>query len=74
MKDNVYVMQQENMKNIKPFYEDWSRTIWISSLHGTMTAFDLSRIMSSLFGTVLMAKINTDRYKYPRGKYLIKYF
>ncbi|CAF0850992.1 unnamed protein product [Rotaria sordida] len=67
VKDNVYVMQQDNMSNNETSYKDWSRTIFVSPLHGKMTAFSLSTIMSNVFGAVLMAQINTDKYGYPTG-------
>ncbi|CAF3007523.1 unnamed protein product [Rotaria sp. Silwood2] len=67
VKDNVYVMQNENISNNATSYKDWSRTIFVSPLHGKMSAFSLSTIMSNVFGTVLMAQINTDKYGYPTG-------
>ena len=68
MKDNVYVMQQENISNPETSYKDWSRTIFVSPLHGKMSAFSLATIMSNVFGSVSMAQINTDKYGYPTGK------
>ena len=68
MKDNVYVMQQENISNAETSYKDWSRTIFVSPLHGKMSAFSLATIMSNVFGSVSMAQINTDKYGYPTGK------
>lgn len=56
------------MTNNETPYQDWSRTIFVSPLHGKMTAFSLSSIMSDVFGAVLMAQINTDKYGYPTGK------
>jgi hypothetical protein len=67
MKDNVFVIQQENISNNEPSYKDWSRTIFVSPLHGKMTAFSLATIMSNIFGPVSMAQINTDKYGYPTG-------
>ncbi|CAF3399366.1 unnamed protein product [Rotaria sp. Silwood1] len=67
VKDNVYVMQNENISNNETSYKDWSRTIFVSPLHGKMTAFSLSTIMSNVFGAVLIAQINTDKYGYPTG-------
>jgi len=69
VKDNVYVMQPETMtSNGETSYKDWSRTIFVSPLHGKMTAFSLATIMSNVFGPVSMAQINTDKYGYPTGK------
>ncbi|CAF1264549.1 unnamed protein product [Adineta steineri] len=67
VKDNVFIMQQENMSHVETSYKDWSRTIFVSPLHGKMTAFRLATIMSSVFGSVSMAQINTDKYGYPTG-------
>ncbi len=70
MKDNVFVMQQENVSIGETSYKDWSRTIFVSPLHGKMTAFSLATIMSNVFGPVSMAQINTDKYGYPTGRYI----
>ncbi|CAF1267653.1 unnamed protein product [Adineta ricciae] len=67
MKDNVFVVQQENIAALDPSYKDWSRTIFVSPLHGKMTAFSLATIMANVFGSVSMAQINTDKYGYPTG-------
>ncbi len=67
MRDNVYVIQQEDMSNGELTFKDWSRTIFVSPLHGKMTAFSLATIMSNVFGRVSMAQINTDKYGYPTG-------
>ncbi len=68
VKDNVFVMHQENMSNVETSYKDWSRTIFVSPLHGKMTGFSLATIMSNVFGPVSMAQINTDKYGYPTGR------
>lgn len=67
VKDNVYVMQQPGMSNGELTTKDWSRTIFVSPLHGKMTAFSLATIMANVFGRVSMAQINTDKYGYPTG-------
>ncbi|CAF2075777.1 unnamed protein product [Rotaria magnacalcarata] len=67
MKDNAYAVQQKNASNTETPYKDWSRTIFVSPLHGKMTAFSLGSIMSTVFGAVSMAQINTDKYGYPTG-------
>jgi hypothetical protein len=67
VKDNVYVVQQENMPSGESSYKDWSRTIFVSPLHGKMTALSLATIMSNVFGPVSTAQINTDKYGYPTG-------
>ncbi|CAF3780274.1 unnamed protein product [Rotaria sordida] len=67
VRDNVYVMQKIDTSNGDIIFKDWSRTIFISPLHGKMTAFSLATIMSNVFGSVSMAQINTDKYGYPTG-------
>lgn len=67
MKDNVYVMNQENISPAENKHKDWSRTIFVSPLHGKMSAFSLGTIMSNVFGPVSMAQVNTDKYGYPTG-------
>jgi hypothetical protein len=68
MRDNVYVMQQVDMSKNELVFKDWSRTIFVSPLHGKMTAFRLATVMSNTFGPVSMAQVNTDKYGYPTGK------
>ncbi len=68
MKDNVYIMQHEGISNTELTTKDWSRTIFVSPLHGKMTAFSLATIMGNVFGRVSMAQINTDKYGYPTGR------
>ena len=48
--------------------KDWSRTIFVSPLHGKMTSYSLATIMAYVFGPVSMAQINTDKYGYPTGE------
>lgn len=67
MKDNVYVMQQPGVSSGELTTKDWSRTIFVSPLHGKMTAFGLATIMANVFGRVSTAEINTDKYGYPTG-------
>jgi hypothetical protein len=70
MRDNVYVTQQVDMSNGELTIKDWSRTIFVSPLHGKMTAFSLATVMANVFGPVSMAQINTDKYGYPTGNKL----
>jgi len=67
VRDNVYIFPQEDISNGELTFKDWSRTIFVSPLHGKMTAFSLATIMSNVFGRVSMAQINTDKYGYPTG-------
>lgn len=41
---------------------------------GMMTAYALARIFSKLFGEVDFAAIDTDRNKYPIGKFISFFF
>jgi hypothetical protein len=47
-----------------------NRTVFVGALHGMMTAYALARICQELFGDVEYAAIDTDRNKYPIGKYI----
>ncbi|OQV18229.1 Cytoplasmic polyadenylation element-binding protein 1 [Hypsibius exemplaris] len=42
-------------------------TVFVGSLHGMMTAEGLAKVMGDLFGGVVAASIDTDKYKYPIG-------
>ena len=44
---------------------DSNKTIFVGALHGMMTAESLANIMNDLFGNVVYAGIDTDKYKYP---------
>lgn len=46
---------------------DPSRTVFVGGLHGLLNADILAHIMHDLFGGVVYAGIDTDRYKYPIG-------
>jgi len=52
---------------------DPSRTVFVGGLHGLINADALAHIMDDLFGGVVYAGIDTDKYKYPIGKYLLTY-
>ena len=47
---------------------DPSRTVFVGGLHGLINADALAHIMDDLFGGVVYAGIDTDKYKYPIGK------
>uniref|UniRef100_A0A1B6D0H7 RRM domain-containing protein n=1 Tax=Clastoptera arizonana TaxID=38151 RepID=A0A1B6D0H7_9HEMI len=42
-------------------------TVFVGALHGMLNAEGLSQIMNDLFGGVIYAGIDTDKYKYPIG-------
>lgn len=46
---------------------DPKKTVFVGALHGMVTAEILSLIMNDLFGNVVYAGIDTDKYKYPIG-------
>lgn len=46
---------------------DPTRTVFVGGLHGLINADALASIMNDLFGGVVYAGIDTDRYKYPIG-------
>ncbi|KAL5468728.1 hypothetical protein EMCRGX_G029838 [Ephydatia muelleri] len=46
---------------------DPNRTVFVGGLHGLLNADSLAHIMNDLFGGVVYAGIDTDRFKYPIG-------
>lgn len=46
---------------------DPAKTIFVGALHGMLNAEGLASIMNDLFGGVVYAGIDTDKYKYPIG-------
>jgi cytoplasmic polyadenylation element-binding protein len=46
---------------------DPNRTVFVGGLHGLINADSLAMIMDDLFGGVVYAGIDTDKYKYPIG-------
>jgi cytoplasmic polyadenylation element-binding protein len=46
---------------------DAKKTVFVGALHGMITADALATIMEDLFGTVIYAALDTDKYKYPIG-------
>jgi len=42
--------------------------VFVGGLHGLINADALAHIMDDLFGGVVYAGIDTDKYKYPIGK------
>lgn len=53
---------------------DANKTIFVGALHGMLTSEGLSQVMNDLFGNVVYAGIDTDKYKYPIGKIMLRYF
>jgi len=46
---------------------DPQKTVFVGALHGMMTAQGLALIFQDLFGGVVYAGLDTDKYKYPIG-------
>lgn len=46
---------------------DPQKTVFVGALHGMLNAEGLAHIMNDLFGGVLYAGIDTDKFKYPIG-------
>jgi len=46
---------------------DHSRTVFVGALHGMLAADGLAKVMDDLFGGVIYAGLDTDKYKYPLG-------
>lgn len=46
---------------------DPQKTVFVGALHGMIHAEALAKIMSDLFGAVVYAGLDTDKYKYPIG-------
>jgi cytoplasmic polyadenylation element-binding protein len=46
---------------------DPKKTVFVGALHGMITAEVLANVMNDLFGGVVYAGIDTDKYKYPIG-------
>ena len=44
-----------------------STTVFVGALHGMMTAQALAVVFNDLFGGVIYAGLDTDKYKYPIG-------
>ena len=44
-------------------------TVFVGALHGMITAEALASIMNELFGNVIFAALDTDKHKYPIGKF-----
>lgn len=50
---------------------DANKTIFVGALHGMLTSEGLAQVMNDLFGNVVYAGIDTDKYKYPIGRSLV---
>ncbi|VDP69449.1 unnamed protein product [Echinostoma caproni] len=62
-----WVISDSQYTKSGPYRPDTKRTVFIGALHGMITAEALVTIMNDLFGNVVFAALDTDRYKYPIG-------
>ncbi|KAF7261089.1 hypothetical protein EG68_01611 [Paragonimus skrjabini miyazakii] len=62
-----WVISDSQYTKSGPYRPDSSRTVFIGALHGMITAEALVTIMNDLFGNVVFAALDTDKYKYPIG-------
>ncbi|TGZ70048.1 hypothetical protein CRM22_003395 [Opisthorchis felineus] len=62
-----WVISDSQYTKSGPYRPDTKRTVFIGALHGMITAEALVTIMNDLFGNVIFAALDTDKYKYPIG-------
>jgi hypothetical protein len=63
--DTSYV--PEKNPNLLPSKIDSKSTIFVGALHGMLNAQGLAKVMNELYGEVIHAGLDTDKYKYPIG-------
>ena len=63
--DTSYVPQSKT--SILPAKIDAKSTIFVGALHGMLNAQGLAIVMTEVFGEVIHAGLDTDKYKYPIG-------
>lgn len=63
--DTSYVPQ--NKTSMLPAKIDSKTTIFVGALHGMLNAHGLAKVMNEVFGEVIHAGLDTDKYKYPIG-------
>lgn len=63
--DTSYVPQ--NKTSALPAKIDAKTTIFVGALHGMLNAHGLAKVMNEVFGEVIHAGLDTDKYKYPIG-------
>lgn len=63
--DTSYVPQ--NKTSMLPAKIDAKSTIFVGALHGMLNAHGLAKVMNEIFGEVIHAGLDTDKYKYPIG-------
>ena len=63
--DTSYVPQFDSV--VLPSKIDSRSTIFVGALHGMLNAQGLAKVMNEVFGEVIHAGLDTDKYKYPIG-------
>eukprot|EP00118_Oscarella_pearsei_P004849 m.21412 g.21412 ORF g.21412 m.21412 type:complete len:453 (+) comp28167_c0_seq2:213-1571(+) len=62
-----WVLSDSNSIRCSSHRLDPDKTVFVGGLHGLLNADDLALIMNDLFGGIVYAGIDTDKYKYPIG-------
>lgn len=62
-----WVISDSQYTKSGPYRPDAKRTVFVGALHAMITAEALVTIMNDLFGNVVFAALDTDKYKYPIG-------
>ncbi|CAH8517676.1 unnamed protein product [Schistosoma intercalatum] len=62
-----WVISDSQYTKSTPSSSDIKRTVFVGALHALITAEILVTIMNDLFGNVIFAALDTDKYKYPIG-------
>nr|XP_039259755.1 cytoplasmic polyadenylation element-binding protein 1-like [Styela clava] len=62
-----WVITDSNYMRVSSARLDANKTIFVGALHGMLTSEGLAHVMNDLFGNVVYAGIDTDKYKYPIG-------
>ena len=63
-----WVISDSNSIRCSSHRLDPDKTVFVGGLHGLLNADDLALIMNDLFGGIVYAGIDSDKYKYPIGK------
>jgi hypothetical protein len=64
--EDISYVPKKNLSPLPPKIDSRS-TIFVGALHGMLTAQGLAKIMTELFGEVIHAGLDTDKFKYPIG-------
>jgi len=62
-----WVLSDSNYVRCQSPRLDPQKTVFVGALHGMMTAQALAVVFNDLFGGVIYAGLDTDKYKYPIG-------